>query len=143
MKALGVPVELNGRTKKACGDAAQFAVSFYGISYHGLRDWADCMDTYLSTDYRHEFFKEYFSDDWRKELDSQKEYETFEPSRPPKLLSWDDNSDDWQVEGFVTTRSDLAYDGKFISKEHKCVTLSLYHYKDDPVAVTLVKETAK
>lgn len=101
------------------------------------------MDNYLSTDYRHEFFKEYYSDDWRKELDTQKEYETFEPSRPPKLLSWDDTSDDWQVEGTVTLRSDLAYDGKLISKVHKVLAISMAHFRDGSEAVYLVKETGK
>ncbi len=143
MKALGMPVELNGRTNKASDYVAQFAVSFYGITYHGLRDWADCMDSQISGDYRHDFFEEYDSDNWLKELGSQKEYETFEPSRPPELIRWDDTTDDWRVVGTVTLRSDLAYDGKFISKKRVTLDVSLYHDRDGSEAVYMVKETAK
>ncbi len=64
-------------------------------------------------------------------------------SRPPKLLRWDDNSDDWQVEGVLTLHSDLTYDGKVISKKHVALVVSMYHDKDNPEVVYMVKETAK
>jgi hypothetical protein len=66
----------------------------------------------------------------------------FEPSEDPKLLKFDDFSDDILVQGILTTRSDLTYSRKLISQKKVGLIVQVWHNSDGSEVlekVTVVK----
>ncbi len=140
-KSPDVPEELNDRMKNDAEDDADLAKTFFELSYHmEYEDWQRYFDGKLSTDYSEAFYQKYFSKDRQDEVKEGKMYMVFESSQPPKLLKFDDFSDDFLVQGVLTTRSDLTYPKKLISRKKVGLIVETYHNSDGSEAVVKVTE---
>jgi hypothetical protein len=136
-----VPEELNDRMKNDGEDDAELAKTFFEKSYHNeYEDWQYYFDRKLSEEYCKVFYQKYLTPEKQQDLKDEKIYMTFEPSKPPKLLKFDDFSDDFLVQGVLTTRSDLNYPKKLISRKKVGLIVETYHNSDGSEAVVKVTE---
>jgi hypothetical protein len=136
-----VPEELNNRMKDDAEDDAELAKTFFEKSYHNeYEDWQYYFDRKLSEEYCKVFYQKYLTPEKQQDLKDEKIYMTFEPSKPPKLLKFDDFSDDFLVQGVLTTRSDLNYPKKLISRKKVGLIVETYHNSDGSEAVVKVTE---
>ncbi len=136
-----VPEELNNRMKDDAEDDAELAKTFFEKSYHNeYEDWQYYFDRKLSEEYCKVFYQKYLTPEKQQDLKDEKIYMTFEPAKPPKLLKFDDFSDDFLVQGVLTTRSDLNYPKKLISRKKVGLIVETYHNSDGSEAVVKVTE---
>ncbi len=136
-----VPEELNDRMKNDSEDDADLAKTFFEKSYHNnYDDWQYYFDRKLSEQYGKVFYQKYLTPDKQEDIKDNKIYMKFEPSEPPKLLKFDDFTDDFLVQGVLTTRSDLNYPRKLISRKKVGLIVETYHNQDGSEAVVKVTE---
>jgi hypothetical protein len=136
-----IPDELLDRMSTDAHHDTDLAKRFFALSYKDdFDDWSDYFHQRLDQDYSKAFFAKYLSQDRQDEIKEKKLYMTFEPSDDPKLLKFDDFSDDFLVQGVLTTRSDLTYSRKLLSQKNVGLIVQVWHNTDGSEVLEKVTE---
>jgi hypothetical protein len=107
-----------------------FAEQVYGVSYLNMMDWIDYLKTALAQDYRDQFYKDFYPDEKINEINKKKLTLSFQPSKPAEFLNQYGDMDDFEVEGVVTTKSDLNNPGELVSTQPVTLNVGVLHGSD-------------
>ncbi len=128
--------QINAESKTA----QAFAQAFYTADYNDLLGRRTKLNKYLSPGYSSAFFKAFPIALKIKEIGEHKLVESFKPSGDAKLLRSDDQSEEFQVEGTLVTRSEMDISEPVTTQKPAGLVIDLSREPESKGLVTGVRE---
>ena len=128
--------QINAESKTA----QAFAQAFYTADYNDLLGRRTKLNKYLSPGYSSAFFKAFPIALKIKEIGEHKLVESFKPSGDAKLLRSDDQSEEFQVEGTLVTRSEMDITDPVTTQKPAGLVIDLSREPESKGLVTGVRE---
>ncbi len=128
--------QINAESKTA----QAFAQAFYAADYNDLLGRRTKLNKYLRPGYSGAFFKAFPTGLKIKEIGEHKLVESFKPSGDAKLLRSDDQSEEFQVEGTLVTRSEMDITDPVTTQKPAGLVIDLSREPESKGLVTGVRE---
>ncbi len=112
---LVIPPESQPRVQQESLFVNGFIGDLFGPSYHDLQGWMGNLQSEITPGYWDQFVYENYPPAKMQEIQDKKYLVFFKLSDPVKCVRADVLLDEFQVEGVVTTKSDLHYQGEVVS----------------------------
>ncbi len=118
-----------------------FANDVYGPSYHDIPTWLGNLKAEIADGYQVQFFYENYPPAKIQEIQDKKWVAYFKPTQPPQWVGTDGASDQFLIEGVVTTKSDLNYPGEVVSTQPISIKVWVHEGVQGPQVTRVEKVT--
>ncbi len=127
-----VPAQYQERVQQEKVFLNVFAGDLFGPSYHDIQGWMATLKGEIMEGYQDQFFYENYPPAKIQEIQDKKWKAYFKPTQPPQWQSTDSVSDEFLVQGVVTTQSDLHYQGEVVSTQPITLKVRVYQGAQGP-----------
>jgi len=135
-----IPDAYQNRVGMDKGFALGFARTFYGTSYKDPITWMDYFKEWVNESYYNDFYAAYFPQSRIAEMNDKKLTQSFWSNKPAQFIKADEMTDEFIIQGVVTTTSDKVYHGEVMSKKTVSLDIILMHAPGTKGLVYKLKE---
>ncbi|GEM_PF-1936883 len=139
-QGITIPAELKDGVEKDSRLALSFAGDFYGVDYRQIPVWEGFIKNALVDGYYNLVMSLFYPPSKIEEIQGKKLVYFFKAADPVKVVAIHSGSEDFQVEGVVTVKSDLKRVGEVVSQVPATLVLSVAHSDDGNGRISRVRQ---